>query len=252
MQILLIDAKQADDFLKKKKSESDQQCARIKADMGKLQSELNAKQSEYEQRANAASQSYTNDPRYIAVINESSNAIKTSQTIANAITSLRSKYGEPPDFFTRRNTKEQRDAWATEKAGMQRLESIRRDAYRIDREIDSFPATFKNEMDQRRQTAMAAVEAAREKLDKANQALESFQTPYFYLADFSPAALEMSLTDEKGHFVVNNLKEGTKVFAKVKSEETSEAFFWLVDLPQRGKKLLLSDTNLFTIPTNLP
>jgi hypothetical protein len=140
----------------------------------------------------------------------------------------------------------------TQKAGMQRLDSIRRDAYRIDREIDSFPEKFKNEKDQQRQTAMAAVAAAHEKVDKANQALESFQTPYFYLADFSPAALEMSLTDEKGHFVVYNLKEGTKVFAKVKSDETSEEFFWLLDLPQKGEKLFLSDTNLFTISANLP
>jgi hypothetical protein len=48
---------------------------------------------------------------------------------------------------------------------------------------------------------MAAVEATKQKLDGANQTLKSFQTPYFYLADFSPAALETSLADEAGDFV---------------------------------------------------
>jgi hypothetical protein len=92
---------------------------------------------------------------------------------------------------------------------------------------------------------VAALKAAEKKLDEANQTLKSFQTPYFYLSDFSPAALEMSQTDVKGNFVVHNPKEGTKVFAKVKSDETNEEFFWLVDWPTKGQKLILSNGNMF-------
>jgi hypothetical protein len=79
----------------------------------------------------------------------------------------------------------------------------------------------------------------------------SFQSPSFYLADFSPTALETSVTDKKGYFVVHNPTKGTKIFATVKSDETGEEFFWLVDLPQKEEKLVLSDSNLLTIPTNL-
>jgi hypothetical protein len=239
VQILLIDAKEADDFLKKKKTESEQQCTRIKADIEKMQSELN------DDGGSIDSQSYTNDPRYIAAIDKSDNAIKTAQTLSDAIIYLRLKYGEPPVVFTRQYPQEQRDAWAAEKADMQRLRSIRHDADHIDDEIDSVVAKIKNEKNRQRQTAT-------EKLNEANQALKSFLTPNFYLADFSPAALEMSLTDKKGYFVVRNPTKGTKIFAKVKSDEISEEFFWLVDLPQNGKKLILSDNNLFSVPANSP
>jgi hypothetical protein len=252
VQILLIDAKEAADFWNKKKTESEEQCSLIKADIERLQAELNAKQAGYVEAPNVASPSYTNDPRYIALINEFNNAAKTVQTTANAVNSLRSKYGTR--VYSGRITKEKRQAWDAEEAGMQQIESIRRDEDRIRREIDSFPAKFRNEKDQRRQTAMTTIKARRihDELDKANQTLKSFQTPYFDLAGFSPAALEMSLTDEKGHFVLHSPSEGTKVFAKLKSDETSEQFFWLVDLPRRGKKLIFSDKNLFTISTNLP
>ena len=49
-----------------------------------------------------------------------------------------------------------------------------------------------------------------------------------------------------------NPKAGTKVFAKVKSDETSKEFFWLLDLPNEGEKLVLNENNLFTVPANSP
>ena len=55
----------------------------------------------------------------------------------------------------------------------------------------------------------------------------------------------MSLTDKKGYFVVHNPTKGTKIFAKLKSDETGEEFFWLVDLPPKGQKLILSSDNTF-------
>jgi hypothetical protein len=110
IQIILVDAREADDFLKKKKSESDQQCGRIKAEIDKLQAELKIEQAEYDEikatnDAYIPSQSYTNDPRYIALLNKSDDAIKTAQTLANAVIYLRSKYGEPPDFSLVRTQK---------------------------------------------------------------------------------------------------------------------------------------------------
>jgi len=249
VQIFLIDAKEADDFLQKKKVESEQQSARITADIEKLQSELNTNQFEYDEAEKATSQSYTNDPQYIATIKKSDDTIKTAQTLANAVNYLKSKYGESPAMlnqpFVRQYPKEQRDAWAAEEADIQRLQSIRFDANRIDNEIDSLPETIRNKRSWRIKTAMAALTETQIKVAGANQTLKSFQTPYFYLADFSPAALEMSLTDEAGNFVIHNPKPGTKIFAKVESDETNKDFFWLVDLPPKGQKLILNSDNMF-------
>jgi hypothetical protein len=250
VQIVLIDAKEASDFLQKKKTESDQKSAQIQTVIDKLETELNTNQAEYEEAKNVASQSYTNDPQYIAAIKESDDAIKMAQTLANAIEYLRSKYGDSPygrNPLVRQYPKEYYDAWHAEDADAARIQSIRQDANRIDNEINSLPQKIQNDRNLQINTAMAAVEETKQKLDEANQTLKSFQTAYFYLADFSPAALEMSLTDKTGNFVIHNPKPGTKIFAKVESDETNKDFFWLLDPPQKGDKLILSDTNLFTL-----
>jgi len=102
------------------------------------------------------------------------------------------------------------------------------------------------------QASLAALDAAKKKLDEANQNLKSVQSPSFYLSDFSPTALEMTQTDAKGKFVIHNSKARAKVFAKVKSDETGEVFFWLLNSPQKGERLILSDSTLFTAPANTP
>lgn len=264
VRLLLIDAKEANDFLKEKKSESDKQCDRIKVDIAKLQSDLNAKQSAYLEATNVASQSYTNDPRYVAAIEKADDAKKTVQMLSKAINYLKSKYGEPPfdsaiprasqpvsGGFYAGVSQEQRVAWEAEIEDAQRIQSLRIDLATTDSKIDYLSQQIINERNWQIENSLAAVEAAEKKLDAANQSLESLQSPDFYLADFSPTALETSVTDAKGHFMFHNPPKGTMIFAKVKSDETGGQFFWLVDLPPKGQKLLLNENNMFAVLTNL-
>ena len=253
IQIILVDGKEANEFLKKKKTESDQQCSQTKAEIDKSQAELKIEQAEYDEKkatndAYIASQSYTNDPRYIAILKVSDDTIKTAQTLANAVTYLRSKYGEPPEIFVTQYTKEQRDGWAAQKEDIRRIESIRHDAVRTDNELDSFPQKVKNEKAWENSAAMQKVELTKENLQIATANLAAFQTPFFYLADFSPTSLEMSLADLSGNFTIHNPKKGSKVFAKLKLEDSKSGYFWLVDLPPEGQKLILSNGNLFSSP----
>jgi hypothetical protein len=95
---------------------------------------------------------------------------------------------------------------------------------------------------------MHKVERTKENLQAATANLAAFQTPYFYLADFSPAALGISLADSGGNFSIQNPKNGVKVFAKLKLEDSKSGYFWLVDLPTKGQKLILSNGNLFARP----
>lgn len=256
VKIFLVDAKVADDFLQKKKVESGQQSARITADMEKFQSELNTNQLEYDEARNAASQSYTNDPRYIALIKEDEDNLKTAKTLANAIKFLESKYGVPPDMlnqpFVQQYSQDQRTAWQAIREDTQRIQSISQRANRIASEDDNLENKINNERRMQIQASMAALDAAKKKLDEANQNLKSVQSPSFYLSDFSPAALEILQTDAEGKFTIHNPKAGAKVFAKIKSDGTGEEFFWLLDLPQKGEKLILSDKNLFAISTDTP
>jgi hypothetical protein len=256
VQILLVDAKEADDFLQKKKVESDQRSALITADIEKYQSELNTNKLELDEARKVASQSYTNDARFVALAKESEEGVKTADKLAAAIQFLKAKYGTPPDMlnqpFVRQYSQEQRAAWQAIREDTQRIQTIYQRSNRMVGEDDSLQNRIKNERSMQIQASIAALEAAKEKLDAANQSLKSFQTPYFYLADFSPAVLEMSQTDAKGKFTVHNPKVGTKVFAKVKSDETGEVFFWLLNSPQKGERLILSDSTLFTAPANTP
>jgi hypothetical protein len=256
VQIFLVDAKEAADFLQKKKVESDQQSARIMADIEKIQSEINTNQLEYDEARKVASQSYTNDARYIALIKEDEDNLKTAKTLAKAIAFLESKYGVPPDMlnqpFVRQYSQEQRTAWQAIREDTQRIQSISQRANRIASEDDNLENKINNERRMQIQASMATLDVAKKKLDEANQNLKSVQSPSFYLSDFSPTALEMTQTDAKGKFVIHNSKARAKVFAKVKSDETGEVFFWLLNSPQKGERLILSDSTLFTAPANTP
>ena len=169
-QIVLIDAKEASDFLQKKKIESDQQSAQIQTVIEKLQSELNTNQSEYAEAKNAASQSYTNDPSYIAFVKEAAEKIKTVETLSNAVNYLQAKYGNPPIVFTQQYSQEQRATWQAINEDTKRMYPLQVWIYRMDiDEGDSLTRKIMYDRNARINTAMAAVEAAKQKLDEANQ-----------------------------------------------------------------------------------
>lgn len=245
VQVSLINRQEADDFLQKKRSDVDQQYNEIKTNLDNLQQEI----EDLTAIINGKNQSYTNDPEYVAVIKESDDTIKKAQALANAIANLRAKYGDSPYSrnmpLARKYPQAYVDAWHTEDTYAAQLREIQRNASHVDGKIDSAASSIKNRASEKQR---ADVEQAR----KDAELLKQFQSPRFYLADFSPSALETALTDSKGTFTFTHPQPGSKVLVKLRTEtgQTNEEFFWLVDLPPDGSRLILNNQNLFTVPSS--
>ena len=253
VQILLIDSKEADNFLSGKKMESQKQTSLLAAQIEQLKTERDAAEAVYEKITVSnsvyfASQSFTNDPRYVTLADESNKKAQTMRTLANAITSLKSKYGEPPQIGIGHYTQEQLNAFAAETEETQRIKSLRERTRQITNELESLARKIQNEKNTNAATAKQKIDDINNKIKAANDSLASLKTPNYYLGDFSPKPIEMSLTDDKGNFVVNQPKPHTKIFAKINLEDSKSSYYWLVDLPAQGEKLSLSDGNALKGP----
>jgi len=250
VQILLIDSKEADDFLSGKKLESQKQTSLLTAQIEQLNNVRSAAEAVYEKIAVSksvyfASQSFTNDSRYITLADESNKRMQTMQTLTNAIASLKSKYGEQSQIRIGHYTQEQLDAFAAETEDAQRIKSLRERTRQIGNELESLVRKIQNEKNTNAAMAKQKVDDIDNKIKAANDSLVSLKTPYFYLGDFAPRPTEMSLTDDKGNFVINQPKSHAKIFAKIYMEDSKSSYYWLLDLPTNGEKLNLSDGNAF-------
>jgi hypothetical protein len=104
------------------------------------------------------------------------------------------------------------------------------------------------------QTPTAATKArlnlAQTRLSAAATALKTFPTANDYFEGFFPSPIETTVTDAEGDFTIERPKQPAKVFAKAQKQTTDsvETYFWLVDLPATGDKLILSNNNMFTVP----
>ncbi len=253
VQILLIDSKEADDFLSGKKQESQKQTSLLTAQIEQLKTERDAAEAVYEKISGSnsvyfASRSFTNDARYVTLVDESNKKVQTMQTLTNAIAALKSKYGESPQIGIGHYTQEQLNAFAAETEDAQRIKSLRERTRQVANELESLARKIQNEKNTNAATAKQKVDDIDGEIKAANDSLASLKTPYFYLGGFSPKPIEMSLTDDKGNFVVNQPKSHTKIFAKIKLEDSKSSYYWLVDLPTQGEKLSLSDGNAFKGP----
>jgi len=250
VQILLIASKEADDFLSGKKLESQKQTSLLTAQIEQLNIGRNAAEAVHEKitvsnSAYFANQSFTNDFRYVTLADESNKKNQTMQALTNAIASLKSKYGELPQIRIGHYTQEQLNAFAAETEDAQRIKSLRERTRQIENELESLARKIQNEKNTNAAIAKQKVDDIDDKIKAANDSLASFKTPYFYLGDFLPKPMEMSLTDDKGNFVINQPKPQAKIFAKIYLEDSKSSYYWLVDLPTKGEKLNLSDGNAF-------
>jgi hypothetical protein len=250
VQILLIASKEADDFLSGKTLESQKQAGLLTAQIEQLKTERDAAEAVYEQitASNSvyfASQSFTNDPRYVTLADEASKKNQAMQTLTNAIAALKSKYGEMPPIRIGHYTQEQLNAFAAETEDAQRIKSLWDRTSQIGNEFESLARKIQNEKNTNTVTAKQKVDAIDDKIKAANDSLASLKTPNFYLGDFLPKPMETSLTDDKGNFVINQPRSHAKVFAKIYFEDSKSSYYWLVDLPTTGEKLNLSDGNAF-------
>jgi archaellum component FlaC len=250
VQVLLIDAKEADDFLSGKKMESQKQTSQLNAEIEQWKSAREAAAAVYEKTSasNAvylASRAFTNDSRYVKLAEELKQRIQTMQALTNAITALKSKYGEQSQIRIGDYTQEQLNAFATETDDAQRIKSLGERTRQIENELESLTRKIENERSADAAAAKQKVNGIDDKIKTANDAVASYTSADFCLSNFSPKALEMSLTDDKGNFVINQPKSHAKIFAKVKLADSKSSYYWLVDLPADGVSLNLSDGNAF-------
>jgi hypothetical protein len=91
---------------------------------------------------------------------------------------------------------------------------------------------------------------AEKKLDAAATALKSFPTANDYFESFFPSPIETTVADVEGDFTIERPKQPAKLFAKAERQTMGsvENYYWLVDVPATGDKLILGNNNMFTAP----
>ena len=96
----------------------------------------------------------------------------------------------------------------------------------------------------------AELKLARAKLNDTAATLKAFPTANDYFEGFFPTPIEITMTDVEGDFTIDRPKQPAKVFAKAQRQMSGsiENYFWLVDLPATGARLILNNSNLFTVP----
>jgi len=108
------------------------------------------------------------------------------------------------------------------------------------------------------QTQTAAAKAdlalAQKRLTAAATTLKNFPTANDYFEGFMPAPIETTVTDAEGAFTIDRPKQPAKVFAKAQRQTSRsvENYYWLVDVPATGDKLILSNNNMFSAPHQSP
>ena len=114
----------------------------------------------------------------------------------------------------------------------------------------NYDAATRAESQTQTATTKAKLELARTKLVIEAHALKNFPTANDYFAGFMPSPIETTVTDAEGAFTIDRPKQAAKVFAKAQKQTSDfvETYYWLVDLPATGDKLILNNDNMFTIP----
>ena len=130
---------------------------------------------------------------------------------------------------------EQRDAWEAERQDMQKIQPLRQRASQIDSELNNLTEKIFNERLKETTDAQWKVGQIEEDLKAKAASMNWPQTADFYLADFSPTPSEKCLADLDGNFTIQNPRPRTKIFAKLKPEDSTNGFFWLVDYRPEAK-----------------
>lgn len=124
----------------------------------------------------------------------------------------------------------------------------------IDSKTRAFKTAYNNAKTARdaaaRGQSKAELARAEKELNVTESALKNFPTANDYFEGFMPSPIETTMADVEGDFTIESPKQPAKVFAKAQRQAMGsvENYYWLVDLPAAGDKLILSNTNMFTAP----
>ena len=159
-----------------------------------------------------------------------------------------SRYGERPAVYTSSFPRSYWQAWDAEDEDYGRIRQIRSDLGNASSRISSYEEEFYGDKNSRIFALRAKLANLRNEIETNEDLLLQTKSASFYLSDFTPDALQISLAGPSGEFEIENPKAGEKVFAKLNLPDSTNSYFWLTDLPPNGQKLILSNGNLFSPP----
>lgn len=265
VQVEVITAKDAADFMQRCQTEIDGKAQALKEAYGEAEKDYDDaikvdSQAREAMRTAEYDETCAGDARYIALSDEKAKNLKTIETLTKAIDYLnRQLYPAASTIatFTPPSPDEVRkrsDANRALQMDEARCSLLRQNLSDADNQLANIKYNFMAPYRDAESRADTALGNALAKSRAAATALKSFPTADDYLDDFLPSPIETTVTDAEGNFIIQNPKTGAKVFAKAQRQtlDSTENYFWLVDLPPAGDKLILSNNNMFTVPAVSP
>ena len=259
VQVEVISAKDADDFMRQRQAEIHSKAYTLQdaynetktnrgiASLAESQTRMAMTTAEHDEL-------YTNDPQYIALWQERAKNLQTEETLGNAMYYLRTHYSQSVYTLSPAERQRQSTAQNAIRQDSAKAELLHERDMEIVRESEAISKNFLTPFWQAHSKAADALEQAQAKFNDAATALKNFPTANDYFNGFTPVPIETIVTDAEGNFTIQNPKAGAKVLAKAQREtlDSVETYFWLIDLPAKGEKFILSNNNMFTIPANSP
>jgi hypothetical protein len=258
MQIEVVDGKQADDFMQARQAEIQLKKQSLQAAFDEASSNCEAASKLQLEAQNAAvGRGYTNNPDYFPLLAEKEKDSQIIDTLTAAMDSLeRIAYpanGQVSTFrVSQADLQAQRNAYNAIEQDGARIRALRPTMAQIDQRIqsikDDFLKPYRDNLDQ----TYAHFSQTQAALRDAEAALKSYPKPDDYFQGFSPKLIASAVTDASGNFSIVSPSLPVKIFATAQRQiiDSTETYYWLVEPPQAGQKLILSNENMFTAAQN--
>jgi hypothetical protein len=227
VEIDVINASDAEIFLHERKSDIDKKLAALKTKFDEAHSNAEIARSNFIESQQildkyVRNRQFTNNPQY-AALQRRFNALASTYNYDQGEGSRASMLPDPVTPKT----------LATMRADLARLESELEKPLRDD---------FRQKSDGSGQADLDCTALLSQ--------LNALKTAQVFFADFAPQIISRSFTDSQGNFILPAPKQTEMLFAKaqLKTMDSTEIYFWLIDHPAIGEKLILSNNNLFAVP----
>lgn len=253
IEVCLVDAKEADDFIKSKQQNAASEFKSLKHELGDATEQMILAQN-YAELVKSTNDTYiksnafTNDSRYLDLVNQTNTLCRTISTFLRAVDYLKSQYGVPPNPRTRLYSQEQTSAWNAELGDLASITDWQAEEARTEIDMMNLGDKIIRERQIETQSAQAKADNATQNMNSVSRELSILTTASYYLDDFSPTKIAVSLTDERGNFSLPDKRKDVKIFAKLKSDESGLDYFWLLDPPKSNQQFILNDSNKFQPP----
>ena len=143
------------------------------------------------------------------------------------------------------------EAYSAAQQDETRCGELREEIQSLNEQLEAFRQNFIEPFRDVQAQTFNQAQDAQATFAKAAAALKNSVGIEDYFTGFSPPPIESTVTDSEGNFSISKSRKNVKIFAKAQREvlDSTEVYYWLVDLPPEGQKLILSNGNLFVPPS---